>query len=185
MSSLTLVTPVAAREAVEQGWQIVDCPVSVEHVAAEDPDSGLVYCWTEERYRKVKLESPEDLESMCCPFCNVRSAGRLDKQSHRFVCVNTGCPRCGEVVDYSPIVAEVDKMAGEYFAKFPGLADAEDGWGWVDRLARQLLRRGIEPLLALQLVAAWNEVFAKPPVSRVLLMAIVDSVAGNLLEDAA
>ena len=106
-------------------------------------------------------------------------------RQYRFVCVNIDCPRCGEVVNYSPIVAEVDRMAGEYFAKFPGLADAEDGWGWVDRLARQLLRRGIEPLLALQLVAAWNEVFAEPPVSRVLLMAIVDSVAGNLLEDAA
>jgi len=77
----------------------------------------------------------------------------------------------------------VDRQTDEFFSEFHALAhgksDAE-----IKRIAEHLLTRGVEPYLALQLVAAWNEVFATPPMSRELLLEVVESVAGNLREAA-
>ena len=118
-----------------------------------------------------------------CPFCDSLRSGRYDRQSREFVCTNSGCSRHAEVVDYSHFVAEVDRQTDEFFSEFHALAhgklDAE-----IKRIAEHLLTRGVEPFLALQLVAAWNEVFATPPMGRELLLEVVESVAGNLREAA-
>ena len=97
-----------------------------------------------------------------CPFCDSLRSGRYDRQSREFVCTNSGCSRHAEVVDYSGFVAEVDRQTDEFFNEFRALAKGKSD-SEIRRIAEHLLTRGVEPFLALELVAAWNEVRAKPP----------------------
>lgn len=123
-----------------------------------------------------------EADSICrlsCPFCGSLRSGHYNKKSCRFVCVNVACPRCGEVVDYEAFEAERDKLTAEFFDEFRALADG-NSWDELERLAKHLLTKGVDPYLALELVAAWNEVRARPPMSRVLLIHVVDWVAENL-----
>jgi len=106
-------------------------------------------------------------------------SGIYDKKSCEFVCTNADCPRYEDVVSYGAFEAEMDRLTDEFFEEFPGLAHS-DGWDEIESLAWQLLKTPMEPHRAYQLVLAWNEVFATPPMSKVLLFEIVDWVAGEL-----
>ncbi len=85
------------------------------------------------------------------------------------------------MVDYSEFVAEVDRQTGEYFEQLPHLAPGTSRLR-VEEVAADLLRRGVEPYRTLELVAAWNEVRAKPPMARSELIRTVDGVAAGLAE---
>jgi hypothetical protein len=50
------------------------------------------------------------------------------------------------------------------------------------RLAGYLLRRHVDPLVALELLTAWNEVRCQPPLDVAELGAVIDSIAGRELK---
>ena len=81
-------------------------------------------------------------------------------------------------MDYSAFVSHVETLTDEFFDEFPALANGKSDLK-IERITEHLLTRGVEPFLALELVAAWNEVRAKPPMPRGLLLEVVDGVAGN------
>ena len=52
---------------------------------------------------------------------------------------------------------------------------------WVARLVGHLLRRGIDPVVALCLIAAWNQVHNRPPLPQDEVIRTVDAIAGREL----
>ena len=52
---------------------------------------------------------------------------------------------------------------------------------WVTRLAGHLLRHGIDPIVALYLIAAWTQVHNRPPLSLDEVIKTVDAIAGREL----
>ena len=52
---------------------------------------------------------------------------------------------------------------------------------WVTRMVGLLLRHGIDPFVALSLIAAWNQVHNRPPLSQDEVIKTVDAIAGREL----
>jgi hypothetical protein len=52
----------------------------------------------------------------------------------------------------------------------------------ITRLAGYLLRRRVDPLVALELLAVWNDARCQPPIGAVELATILDSIAGRELK---
>ena len=52
---------------------------------------------------------------------------------------------------------------------------------WVTRLAGHLLRRGIDPIVSLSLIVAWNQVHNRPPLPQDEVVKTVNAIAGREL----
>ena len=52
---------------------------------------------------------------------------------------------------------------------------------WVTRLVGHLLRRGIDPIVAMYLIAAWNQVHNRPPLPQDEVIRTVNAIAGREL----
>jgi hypothetical protein len=81
-----------------------------------------------------------------------------------------------ETVDRKP----TGKPASEWRALVKGAAEGERNQR-VAQLAGLLFRRGVDPVVALDLVAAWNDARCKPPLPDDELTATVDSIAAREL----
>lgn len=115
-----------------------------------------------------------------CPFCRSASTGRYQRATHRFICVGAGCSRFAERVDYSTVVAEIDRLDEEFFDRLPGLLPGHPS-GVLRKIAReQLSPNPVQAYLALRVVVAWNELYLRPPLPHQTVLAIVDDVAGEL-----
>ena len=100
-----------------------------------------------------------------CPYCGLLKSGRYDTKTRLFTCTNGSCKEFGSTVDYSAFVAEINRQREEFFDQLPGLAPGSSE-SQIKDLAWELLSKKVDPYLSLRLVASWNEVQAKPPVSR-------------------
>lgn len=61
-----------------------------------------------------------------------------------------------------------------------GIAEGQRNM-WVARLVGHLLRKGVDPLVALYLIAAWNQVHNQPPLPRDEVIKTVNAIAGREL----
>lgn len=119
---------------------------------------------------------------MSCPRCNGYERGRYHCQTQRFLCLNRDCARFGEVVNYGAFVEEYESVVRSFFDNFPRLTPGSSV-GRIEEIAHQLLVRGVQPHLALELACAWNECSARPPMALegpVSVVSSVEAVAARL-----
>ena len=95
---------------------------------------------------------------VACPACRGTDTCLYHPRSGRVSC------RCGFRADYSGFIAEVERQTQMYFGEFPGLVDGSWFRSAVG-LTENLLRKGVAPRLAADLVRAWNEIHATPPLA--------------------
>jgi hypothetical protein len=152
---------------------------------AENPDRDDDASADLQQSRRVALAALPDpvLARVHCPFCDDLHSGYYNRETHQFVCSSVSCRRRGEVVDYSEFVEELDRQTREFFERFPVYVEGTSTKR-IREIALHLLACGVDPHLALQLVCAWNECVAAPPMAKRAVVEIVEGVAAELRRSA-
>ncbi len=128
------------------------------------------------------LSLPANVERMRCPSSldGVPHSGLYDREIRFFFCGS-----CGFEADYGEFLDELERQRRAFFERYPRMAEGQPEEE-IHEVAKRLLRgRPLEPLRALELLRAWNELYGRPPLLAARLDAIVDRVAKALAGEAA